>query len=156
MVAFMGQQVNWPTPGVPVQAVKTYEISAPIQTHYRRATCEESGCLAYRHGFASVIDISTPIGQRRADYIRKRSGRVFTAEQTGSVITFTFEKGQTCFRSDDEHHVVPLDRPALFIVRDGDFRGNPTGRRYVHDRPEHWVENFAEHQQKLADAHNRG
>jgi hypothetical protein len=51
---------------------------------------------------------------------------------------------------------VPLERQPLLIVRDGDWRGNPTGRRRLHTKPEHWVEDFKEHQGKINDAIERG
>jgi hypothetical protein len=41
-------------------------------------------------------------------------------------------------------------------VRDGDFRGNPTGRRRMHASGADWVEDFAEHQAKLADQQQKG
>ena len=66
---------------------------------------------------------------------------------------FTFEAGQTCF----VEHRVPLEREPLYVVRDGDWRGNPRGTApRIHTRPDDWVDDFAEHQQRLADRFEQG
>lgn len=132
---------------------KTYQISAPAQTHFRRATCQEVECERYAKGFRSVIDVSTELGQQQAAYIEKLSGRTFTRAETGTIITYTFAAEQQCFTA----HKVPLEREPFFIVRDGDYRGNPRGTAAVkHTRPEFWVEDFAEHQDGIARAHQKG
>lgn len=142
-------------PAMPVQAYKTFQIVAPIKTHFRKATCAEANCPHYLNGFRTRIDESTELGQRQAYYIRKESGRRFTEERDEVGLTvFTFEAGQRCFSSDD--HRVRIEREEIFLTRGGDWRGNPTGERYQHTRSEFWTEEFAEHQQKLADRIERG
>lgn len=154
MPAFEGQQVNWPSTRVPVTAVKTYELSAPVSTHWRPASCEEVGCEPWRDGWKTIIDENTDLGKRQAEYLRKHAGREMTEVYVGQGVTsFLFPAGQRCFKS-SEHRVQV--RPALYVVRDGDWRGNPTGRRFTHTRPDHWVEDFAEHQRRLADAQDQG
>lgn len=149
------QVPNYPSLSLAPTQTKTYEISAPVQTHYRPATCEEAGCLAHRHGWRTAVDVGSTLGAQQAAYIRARSGRRFREEPgDGTIVYFAFEAGQACFAS--ASHRVPLERPALFVVRDGDFRGNPSGRTRTHTRPADWVEDFAGHQQGLADAHNQG
>jgi hypothetical protein len=76
---------------------------------------------------------------------------------------FSFPPGQRCFstvvRSDRvvAGHPMRIDRPELFLVSDGDWRGNPYGTApYVHTRPEDWVDDFANHQNALAEAAQRG
>jgi hypothetical protein len=141
--------VNRITPKLAVHQVKSYDISSPKDTHQRRASCAEVECKATRLGWESFIDESTSLGQRQAEYIRRRSGRGFRETRNEFGITvFTFPPGQSCF---SEHH-VSVERPEFFIVRDGDWRGNPTGRVRLHDRPEHWVEDFASHQEGLIRA----
>jgi len=142
-------------PALPVQAYKTFQIQAPHSTHFRKATCAEADCPHHLQGWQSVIDERTELGQRQAHYIRKQSGRRFREDQHSVGMTvFTFEPGQTCFASDD--HRVRLDKPELFVVRDGDWRGNPTGRRRQHARPEDWVDDFGEHQLAVKEQHERG
>lgn len=140
-------------PALPAQAMQTYEISSPISTHTRRATCEEVTCLAMANGWKSKIDESTTLGQRQAAYIRTSSRRKFEAHREGGVTVFVFAPGQRCFNE----HRKTLDRPAHFLVKGGDFRGNPLGlRTRVHERPELWVEDMSETLGKVNDIKNRG
>lgn len=141
-------------PLMPVTAYKTYRIASPISTHFRPATCAEADCGAYLHGWVSTIDESTVLGQQQAHHIRKESGRAFTEQRLPTGLTeFTFEAGQRCFKGD---HQVRLDRPELYLVRDGDWRGNPTGEKRQHHNAKDWIEDFGEHQQRLADEHQKG
>lgn len=146
--------VNRIDPALPARAFKTYSVLAPASTHFRRATCEEVECPYAVSGWATVVDEGTELGQRQADYIRRSSGRKFTAERTPEGLTrFVFAANQECF----SEHKVRVDRDEIFLVRGGDFRGDPTGARpRQHVRPEDWVEDFAEHQQALADRIERG
>lgn len=136
----------------PADAYKTYALAAPISTHRRPASCVEVECDAWRHGWISLIDVSTDIGVQQANYIRLHSGRSFTASEVGTLVTFTFPSGQTCFGE----HTVLLEREPIYSVRDGDWRGNPTGRTRRHVRADDWVDDFANHQQQLADRLERG
>lgn len=133
-------------PALPAHAVKTYAITSPIDTHFRAATCLEVGCATQAAGWQTFIDESGALGRRQAAYIRAQSGRHFTEHRNEHGVTvFTFAPGETCFTA----HQVKVDRPEFFIVRGGDHRGNPRGDVKVHDRPEHWVEDFTEHQDAL-------
>jgi hypothetical protein len=142
-------------PALPAAKMQTYAISAPLATHWRPATCEEADCGAYLHGWQSFIDESTELGQRQAHYIRRESRRRFTEERNEAGITeFTFEAGQRCFKSDQ--HRVRNYRDERYLVRGGDFRGNPTGMRRVHKNAAEWQEDFQGHQDRLATALERG
>jgi hypothetical protein len=140
--------------------MKTYEVSAPVATHWREATCAEYECDAHQLGWKTIIDESTELGQQQAALIRSMTSpsypnrRYFTEARDGAGMTvFTFPPGQACFRK----HYAPLERPPLLLVRGGDWRGNPRVIETVqHTRPEFWVEDFAEHQGKLADDQKRG
>jgi hypothetical protein len=138
----------------PVTAFKTYALSLPKQTHYRKATCQEVDCEAYANGWVTKIDVTTDLGQRQAKYIRDHSGRTFQdVTAIGSPVReFMFPSGQQCFAD----HQVPLERDPIFVVRDGDWRGNPTGRRMQHAKAQDWIDDFGEHQQNIADAKEKG
>lgn len=138
-----------PTPALPVEMVKSYVIASPRDTHTRPATCDEVGCKAQTAGWQTFADESTRLGQRQAHYIRKVSGRRFTEQRDefGRTV-FTFPAGQQCFAD----HRVSIDRPEIFAVKGGDHRGNPRGTLRVHDSPTDWVEDFAEHQDRLKQA----
>jgi hypothetical protein len=140
-------------PAMPAEAYKTYQLAAPRSTHFRPATCEDVDCEAYLFGWQTTIDESTDLGRRQADYIRRAAKRHFIENIDGGLTTFTFEPGQQCFAQ----HTARLERPPLFIVRGGDFRGDPRGTqpRY-HSRPEFWVEDFATHQADLAEQLEKG
>jgi hypothetical protein len=140
-------------PAMPVTAYKTYQVAAPLATHYRTARCEEVDCGQQANGWASPIDESTDLGKQQAWYIRNQSGRRYRENRNllPGLTVFEFEPGQQCFA---EHH-VPLDRPALYVVRDGDWRGNPTGRT-ARRRPDDWVDDFATHQDKLKTELEKG
>lgn len=146
-----GQRI---APNLPVGAVKTYGIRAPLQTHWRPATCAEVECLAYQRGWRTTVDVRSELGARQAYYIRMHSGRSFEVSEVNELgmVTFTFPAGQKCF----QEHRVPLERPQIFVVRGGDWRGNPRGEFRRHVRAADWVDDFAEHQDKLADRFTQG
>jgi hypothetical protein len=138
----------------PVTAFKTYALSLPKQTHYRKATCQEVDCEAYANGWVTKIDVTTDLGQRQARYIKDHSGRTYqdVSRIDLPIREFVFPPGQQCFAD----HQVPLERDPIFIVRDGDWRGNPTGRRMQHSKAQDWIDDFGEHQQNIADAKEKG
>ena len=132
---------------LPVGAVQTYAIARPEGTHTRPATCAEVHCPAHEHGWSTRV----PAGSVQEDYIRRGSGRKFSAEANADgTVTFTFEPGQRCFASDK--HRVSLERPATFARFGGDWRGRTSD--VVILRPDDWANDFAEHQQRLSDAQN--
>lgn len=140
-------------PNLPAAAYKTYQIIAPKSTHYRPATCEEVECDMYQNGWKSIIDESTDLGKKQAHYIRYESRRSFKTERLPNGLTsFYFEPGQQCFYE----HQVKLDRPEIYVVTGGDFRGNPLGTAPVrHKNAADWQDDFANHQDKLANQRQR-
>lgn len=135
-------------------AYRSFEVHSPARTHFRPATCAEVDCPHYLGGWESVIDVATEQGKAWAAAI-KRSGRRFIADRSGpgTTITFRFPPGQACFKAP---HQVPVGRPEIFVVRDGDWRGNPTGRTDRGVRPEEFVERMAENLDVLHSARQRG
>jgi hypothetical protein len=139
-------------PAGPPAMYKTYQLLQPTATHFRAATCAEVGCPRQRSGWRSVMDVATTDGRNLANWVRLKSGRSFTVEQTGTVVTFTFAAGQRCFGK----HQLPVGRPPLLRIVGGDWRGNPRQLRTQELRPQAWVDNFGEHQLTLSEAHKRG
>lgn len=136
-------------PKMPVTAYETFSVHQGADTGIR-AACQDAGCAAYAHGWDTTVDESTALGAAQADYIRHRAGRTFREMKTAAGLTvFRFDAFQRCFA---EH----FTRPQRWGMRDGDHRGNPTGKKRVFDRPDQWVDAFATHQDKLADAAGRG
>jgi len=135
--------------------MQTYEATAPLETHWRPATCEEVECKAYAQGWTH----DAPPGSDGEARIRKvydseiRRGKVTTSTTPEGFIRFNFPAGTACFRR--VWHKLPLERPALFTVRSGDWRGTDGVIRQF-DRPEDWVDHFAKHQDGISTLINRG
>lgn len=137
--------VNRIEPQLGPEGYKTYQLIAPRATHTRPASCEEVQCRHHANGWKTTV----PLGSDDEALIR-RAGRAFVATVDGGMISFTFHAGQPCFRASS--HRVPLERDPHFLVRGGDYRGNPMGTpTRQHTRPADWVEDFAEHQIRIAE-----
>lgn len=148
-----GQRINRALPKMPVGAYQTYAAGLPA-SQWRRASCAEYECVAYLNGWATVVDERTERGMAQAYYVRRQSGRGFREERNHAGLTvFRFHPGQTCFGSD--RHMMPA-RPPLYVVRAGDWRGNPTGWQRTHKRPEDWVDDMATRLDKIATVARRG
>lgn len=136
-------------PQLPAHAMKTYEITVPRTADYWRVvSCADADCPQHQHGWVTRLDETTTLGQQQAAYIRSTAGRRYIEARTPEGLTeFRFGAGQACFAT----HRTRIDRPELYLVRGGDFRGNPTGEFRQHVRPDDWVEDFALHQDRIAD-----
>ena len=148
----MDQHLNRIQPQGPAQAYKTYQLLQPLATHFRPATCEEVDCPAYLHGWKTVIDESTELGQRQAHYIRDESDRRYQRDPVvfgQGPVTYMFEAGQRCFRQ----HREPLEREPLALVKDGDWRMSQNPRQLS---PDDWVDDFQNHQDRLHTQQERG
>lgn len=149
-----GRPVTRATPKIPANAMQTFQVKAPKSTHTRAATCEEVECQQYARGWRMQIDLNTDLGQRQAHYIKHQSGRSYkVTDQKDGMVTLEFRGGQPCF----QEHRVRNDLPEKFLVRGGDYRGNPlrTPTR-VHKKPEFWLEEFQENQDRIKTIHERG
>jgi hypothetical protein len=139
-------------PLMPVAAYRTFAITNPVSTHYVSATCAEVDCVHWRNGWRVRVEDLTP----QLLHTARASGRKYTELRVADGETWlVFESGQPCFRA--SQHMRRLDRPSLFSVRDGDWRGNPFGtpvRR--HTKPEFWVEEMSENLDRLATEIQRG
>jgi hypothetical protein len=135
-------------PALPVASMQTYQAVAPSDQTIV-AACASVACPAWRHGWDTTVDETTELGQRQAAYIRGESRRTFREQANAVGLTvFRFEAGQRCFA---DHHT----RPASYLVRGGDWRAH-LGVARTHVHPSDWVEDFAEHQQRLADQQQKG
>lgn len=149
----MRHSINRITPVLPARAFQTWGVSAPVNTHWRDATCEEVECAHYLRGWRTVVDPATQQGAAQVYYIRQDRSRSCTEERLADgKLSFTFRPNQRCFTQ----HRVRIPRPEIFYVRGGDWRGNPTGLRRLHTHPEHWVEEHADNQSKIAEILKRG
>lgn len=136
---------------------QTYQIVAPAATHFRSATCAEIECTAHLYGWKTTVDPSSELGAKQLDYITRRCGRAFTSEKFATgLVEFTFEAGQTCFQAGT--HRIRLDKPEIFVVRQGDRRLRTGSHRRFTGRhaAEDWRDHFANHQQGLRDVLGHG
>lgn len=141
-----------PEPRMGAESYKTFAIVVPSDD-WRPATCAEIDCPDYLHGWRVRIEGLPPEMVHDA----KASGRRYTELPVAEGETWlVFEAGQPCFRT-TQHRTRRHARPELYVVRDGDHRGNPRQTKArLHQRPADWQEHFAEHQQGLADAFQEG
>lgn len=148
----MRPQLNRIHPKAGPEHFKTYQLSAPITSHRRPATCSEVDCVKRERGFRAQFDVSTVTGRENAQAV-ERSGLRRTFEVAGPMVTYTFPPGQDCF----DRHTLPVEREPLYIVRGGDYRGNPRSTpRRVHRNAADWQHDFAEHQDTIATLKQRG
>lgn len=138
-------------PAMPAAAYRTFQVAAPISTHFVPATCEETDCAEFLNGWQTIVPTDSP----QAEYIRHdRARRFFEERQPDGLALFRFPPGQRCFRSGD--HKRRLERPEIFVMRDGDHRGNPLGTDPVRLGVTSWLDTFGEHQERIAELHGRG
>lgn len=135
-------------PKLPAGAMRTFEISAPLSTHYRPASCEEVECEHFTKGW----QLRKEILSAELLYTVAHSGRSYTEMNMREGETWlVFAAGQKCFAA--SKHRVRLERPEVYIARDGDWRGNPRGTvPVIHSGPDAWVDQFATHQEKINKA----
>lgn len=145
---------NRAQPAMPSRAYQTFQIVSPVSTHTREATCEEVECEQYLRGWRMRIDLNTDLGQRQALYIKFQSGRSFKKIfAMDGLVELEFAANQPCFAE----HRIRTDRPEVYRVKGGDHRGNPLKTlTRVHKKPEFWLEEFQENQDRLKTQIERG
>ena len=69
-----------------------------------RSACEDVECDAWRYGWDSLIDESTPLGAQQAEYIRTRARRTFTEIDCALEVAAYVAAVCRC----SEHHWHPI------------------------------------------------
>lgn len=143
--------LNRITPKGATQHYKTYQIASPLTTHYRKATCAEVQCEHYTHGWRLRFDILQPQDLQAI----KDSRRKYTVEDDGTGTQWLcFEAGQSCFKAGS--HRISIERPEIYRVGRGDWRSYRTRDAYTHSNPNDWLDDFANHQDRIMKTHRRG
>jgi hypothetical protein len=131
-----GNPINRIAPEIGNDKMITFGVFAPVGSHFRRATCEEIGCLAFHHGWTfdtagQPADITAAV---------KASGRKYTVGTSEHGELLIFEAGQPCFKASE--HRLRLDREEIFMSRSGDWRGNarPHDKPTVYSGPDAFVD----------------
>lgn len=152
----MFQQPFRLTPAGPASAYQTFQIRTPRGPEFDRpVTCEEVDCDAWRNGWITRV----PFGSELEHTVRvARSRHPWAAAQAeGGEMVFTYAPGTPCFRSATHRLPIRPDLPQIFLVKDGDWRGNPRGTQpRIHQRPEDWVEHAQEVTANVVDRIERG
>lgn len=142
-------------PLMPAQSYKTYGMAMPLSSHFRRGTCEEVQCEPFLNGFVATFDLATDLGQKQYAYCKEDKDRSFSMQRVGlNIVKLVYKPGTPCFKRGE--HRVPIGREPFFTVTGGDWRGNPRGTGMRHNNGENWVDDFANHQDKLKTALERG
>ena len=139
-------------PAMPAAAYKSYIVAAPASTHFVAASCAEVACPAWLNGWQTIVGGVS----EQADLVRSLRGRYHfnEAPQDGGLVAFTFPPGQPCFEAST--HRRRLEREPRYVIRGGDHRGNPLGAAPVEVPSGSWVDDFGEHQDRLASQFERG
>jgi len=138
-------------PKMGTRSYKTYQIASPINTHFRPATCAEIECEAYTNGWTfREADLD-----EKLRYIVTHAGKRYERKRLtdNGDWYLVFAPGQPCFGA--SNHVVTLERPELYLVGRGDWRSySPRDAKQL--RPEDWLDDCRNHQDKLATVFNQG
>ena len=145
--------INRRIPRLGAHAYKSYSWRQPLETHSHRVSCADAQCSDYRHGWVTLVDTATELGQRQFDYLSHDTSRSPHVEKTGtSLVSFTYPPGSQPFDSTRHEHYRPIGYDPVTLVTGGDWRGNPRRTEPRIMRPQDWICDFAEHQEKLARA----
>lgn len=128
-----------------------FVVDAPLETHWRDASCEEVECQFWRAGFTSVLDTAQ---ERHRDIIAwldsGATGLQFVkVRKADTLMEIHFPPGQQCLESrlpyakQGRPHRVRLDRLAHFSQQ------TASGVLRVFDRPEHMTECMNEERAQL-------
>lgn len=137
---------------LPHHMTKTYGIHVPKEA-FRVATCQEVGCKAYQLGWSTMLLLGDNDEYDKMYKLIRDLKYSYTIEVLEDGFSrLTFPPGQVCFRGRAGGHRKRAEGfSELFYVKD-----NKTLQTRVHTDPNHWVEDSALHQDKLATAFNRG
>lgn len=145
----MIHKLNRITPAAPVTGFKTYGMRI---IEREPVTCEQDDCPHWLNGWAvTVLPDSPDVGVIEAacrgevDGFRRRHDA--PEVQSDGFVRYWFPPGQPCFRA--SRHSIPAR--ARYTLRDGDWRGNPSGRSVSTDVAQTWLDDFGEHQQRIVD-----
>lgn len=140
--------------------MKNYVILAPPATHFRPATCAEVQCRAFTAGWETHLDEATEDGKQLAAYVRSgKHGNQFTEwrAERSTITVFRFPPWQpNPFGLEHRKHLVKLDRPEIFAVRDVDTGFELKQHRGAENGAQDWVDDFATNQAAVAKEYEKG
>jgi hypothetical protein len=106
-----------------------------VRQFVRPSPCAEARCTAHAKGWRTTVAAGSDaeaflLRVCRGEEDGHRRGFV-TIPQENGLTQYVFEAGQTCFAVST--HQVALQRPPLYLRRNGDWRAN-LGGTHVYDR----------------------
>lgn len=140
--------------GLSADRYQSYEISRPLSTHWRKATCEQIECPGWTQGYEVVVDERTDLGQRQAAYLRDqlpiRSGRPVAKQYQDDMLMthFVFAPGTECMRAGE--HRTSNDRPPNFLKLIGDRQHGVSGVLVRHSGADSFVDDMSTHLEKIS------
>jgi hypothetical protein len=134
------------------ESYKSYSWRQPLNTHFRKVTCEEARCKQFTRGWVTMVDTATELGQRQYHYLTHDTSRKYTLDQIGTMASFTYPPGQQPFAGPAHEHRKPIGYDPIMLVHGGDFRGNPRRTPPVVMKAADFVDDFATHLDRLARA----
>lgn len=129
---------------------RTFRISSPIKTHFRKATCAEVNCEAYINGWSLPKANLDP----QMLYLATHSGKSYKEYDLNGTIYLVYSAGQTCFNA--AKHVISLQRPEFYFAGRGDYRSFSPRRSHKYERSDQWLDDFATHQARNKQLVDRG
>lgn len=149
-------ELNRIPPKMRPEMYKTYSWRQPLSSHWRQATCEEVDCIDFLNGFVLTVETDTDLGRKRFDFLTHDKTRSCSIQRLSlGMFKFIYAPGNTCMKAYD--HRIQVGRPPRLLVLGGDWRGNPRNvPTIVHSRMDDWIEDFATHQDMIAERFRRG
>ncbi len=148
----MGQGRHTPLMGP--MAYKTYTL----RPRFRKATCAEVECEQWLNGW--TFSVAMLAADPQLDRIARNSGRHYRVQVHEGQEYLVFPPGQPCFAAGNHKIQLEEETPLLFVGRGDprtfDPRTNLPRDARQHSRCEDWVDDFANHQDKLNTAIERG
>lgn len=142
-------RLNRIVPKAPTRLFKTYGMRI---IEREPVSCELAECPRWPTGWAAVVlansqDEATIEAACRGEIDGIRRRWESATVQPDGFVRYVFPPGQPCFRAST--HSIPLT--ARYTLRDGDWRGNPSGRIVTTNNAQTWIDDFGEHQQRIVD-----
>jgi len=146
----MNRETFRPQPTLPAERMVSFEIKAPLATHWRRATCVEVGCPDYQHGWTVAVSVLRPSDRE----LFRQKGFRFIDIDGGTGPALLFEAGQPCFRA--SQHRTRMDREEIFLQRPGDWRvpirqSGALGKPVIFSSPDAFADALHTQLDKFAD-----
>lgn len=140
--------VRW-QPKMETHKYRTFSMQAPLDTHYRPATCREVDCAAYQNGWSFDKSVLSPANYYKVTHAGKRYREV----NLGPGMTYlVFEAGQFCF----DKHSIRLPRPEIYLVGRGDWRSFQPHHAKQIKRADEFAERMVESQLILQEEIKKG